>query len=85
MNAIIGIAGSYKVNQTIKVTNSNFAKGTTFTYKWLLDGKVLGTATSYQLKITSAMKGHKLSVLWTATAKGFDPISNTSTPTSVTG
>jgi Fibronectin type III domain len=77
-DASVTIIGKYKLNQNLVVVVHNFAPGTAFTYKWMIDGKVLPGATLGKLKITTIMKSHKVSLVWSATATGYLPLSQSS-------
>jgi hypothetical protein len=72
------ITGTFKAGQTITATASSWATGATISYQWLLDGKFIKGATGKSLKITSAQKGHKVSLVVT------ESLASYSTATSVT-
>ena len=64
------MSGKPKVGKTLKVTHLDLDLRTTVTYKfqWYAGTKKIKKATKSKLKVTSAMKGKKLSVKVTATA-----------------
>ncbi len=69
------LSGPHKVGKTEKVNPGNWndpgASKVSFTYQWLLNGKVIKHATKSSLKLTKADKGKKLSCRVTAHAAGF--------------
>jgi uncharacterized protein YjbI with pentapeptide repeats len=72
------ITGIAKVGVTLKVIASSWAKGSKVTYKWLANGAAIKGATSSSLKLTSAMKGKRITVVVTQMAAGYTTISKTS-------
>ena len=69
------LSGPHKVGKTEKVNpgdwNDPGASKVSFTYQWLLNGKVIKHATKSSLKLTKGDKGKKISCRVTAHAPGF--------------
>ena len=70
----LDIAGAPKVGSTVKITGLDTvfrtATPVTYTFQWYAGSAKIKKATKSKLKITSAMKGKKISVKVTATATG---------------
>jgi uncharacterized protein YjbI with pentapeptide repeats len=77
------ITGTAKVGLTLKVSASSWIKGSKVTYKWLANGVAIKSATGSSLKLTSAMKGKKITVVVTQTANGYKTLSKTSSGVTV--
>jgi hypothetical protein len=66
------LAGPHKVGKVETVKPGTWSqRGATFTYQWLLNGKVIKHATKSSLKLTKADKGKKISCRVTAHDFGF--------------
>jgi hypothetical protein len=66
------LSGSHKVGKTERVKAGTWSqRSVTFTYQWLLNGKVIKHATKSSFKPTKADKGKKLSCRVTAHKTGF--------------
>jgi len=69
------LSGTHKVGKTEKVNPGNWndpgASRVSFTYQWLVNGKVIKHATKSSLKLSKADKGKKISCRVTAHAPGF--------------
>jgi hypothetical protein len=69
------LSGAHKVGKTERVNAGKWAdpgaSGVSFTYQWLLNGKVIKHATKSSLKLTRGDKGKKISCRVTAHAAGF--------------
>jgi uncharacterized protein YjbI with pentapeptide repeats len=72
------IAGTAKSGSTLKVTSAAWVKGAKITYQWLSNGAVIKSATSSSLKISSTLKGKKISVKVTQSATGYTTATKTS-------
>ena len=64
------ITESAKVGQTVKLTLASWPSSTGQTFVWLQNGRVLASAKSLQLKITSAMNLNKIQARQSATVSG---------------
>jgi hypothetical protein len=65
------LSGSHKVGKTETVKPGTWSQKATFTYQWLLNGKVIKHATKSTFKPTKSDKGKKLSCRVTAHKAGF--------------
>ena len=77
------VSGTAKSGNTLKVTTSAWVKGSKITYQWLSNGAVIKGATSSSLKISSALKGKKISVKVTQSATGYTTATKTSATVTV--
>lgn len=65
------ISGTAKVGRTVKATAGTWSPaGNAYTYEWRLNGKVVKGATKSSLKLTSSMRGKRLTVTVTAKRAG---------------
>lgn len=72
------IAGNQKVGETVKALPGTWVAGTSFSYRWNLDGRAISGATSSTLKITQAMTGKILTVSVTGRKSGYTSFTATS-------
>jgi uncharacterized protein YjbI with pentapeptide repeats len=77
------VTGTVKVGKTVTVSVKNWVEGSKITYKWMLNGKTIKGATKSRLFLTSKMRGQKITVTVTQTAKGYKKASKTSAKASV--
>jgi|GEM_PF-4515220 len=75
------IGGNPVVGQTLTVTPGAWTEGTTFTYLWYADGKVIDGATGPTLTLTATEKGHKIWVTAVGSMPGYTNATKTSAPT----
>lgn len=77
------ISGATKVGSTLKCSTTLWTKSAKVQYQWLANGIAIKGATSSSLKLTSALKGKKISVKVTQSATGYMTASKTSSTVSV--
>lgn len=65
------IGGNPVVGQTLTVTPGAWTEGTTFTYLWYADGKVIDGATGPTLALTATEKGHEIWVTAVGSMPGY--------------
>lgn len=66
------ITGTAKVGRTVRASPGTWSpKADSYRYEWRLNGKVIARATGATLKLTSAMRGKKLTVVVTARKTGY--------------
>jgi hypothetical protein len=65
------LSGTHKVGKVETAHAGTWPRGATFTYQWLLNGKVIKRATKSTLKLTSSELGKKISCRVTAHLTGF--------------
>ena len=72
------ISGTAKVGRTLKyVAGSTSPSTTSRTYRWLRDGRAISRATSTSRKLTSADKGHQISLRVTYRKTGYTTVGST--------
>jgi uncharacterized protein YjbI with pentapeptide repeats len=71
-------SGTAKVGKSLTVAMSPLVQGAKITYQWLLDGKKIKGATKSTLKLTATYKKHKVAVVVTQSAVGYNTVSVTS-------
>jgi uncharacterized protein YjbI with pentapeptide repeats len=77
------ISGTAKSGSTLKVTSVSWVKGAKITYQWLSNGVAIKGATKSSLKISSTLKGKKISVKVTQSATGYTTATKTSATVTV--
>jgi parallel beta-helix repeat protein len=77
----VSITGTAKVGKTLLAHHGTWTAGTHFAYKWSANGHAIATATSSSLKLTSAVKGKKITVTVTGTLAGYTKATKTSAAT----
>ena len=76
------ITGTAKVAKTLTAAPGTWSPtGLTYKYQWLRDGTAISGATAKTYKLTSASKGHRVSVRVTASRVGYTTLSKTSAAT----
>ncbi|WGT46353.1 Ltp family lipoprotein [Tessaracoccus lacteus] len=65
------VSGVAKVGATLRASTGSWTSGTTFTYKWLRNGKTIPGATKSTYKPTSADKGRTIQVKVTGKKSGY--------------
>ena len=75
------INGTVEVGRTLSSARGIWSTGTTFEYRWFADGKVIEGAANYQLKLTPAELGKKITVTVTGSKAGYATTSRTSAAT----
>lgn len=76
-----GITGTPHKNSVLKAVPGKWSVGgLTFTYQWQRDGVAIKSATGCTYKVKKADIGHQITVVVTARAAGYDPVSVASAP-----
>ncbi|MFT3889136.1 MAG: hypothetical protein QM713_13360 [Arachnia sp.] len=75
------ISGTAKVGKKLTAKAGTWTKGTKLTYAWYANGKVVKGKTSSTLKLTSSVKGKKITVKVTGTKSGYNKVTKTSKAT----
>lgn len=75
------ITGTVAYGATLRVERGTWSPGTDLTQRWYADGKAISGATSTSLKLTSGLKGKRISVKVTGSASGYTTVSKTSAST----
>ena len=75
------ISGTAQLNATLTVRTGTWSKGTAFSYQWYANGKAISGAKKSTLKLTSGLKGKRISVAVTGKAAGFTTVKKTSAST----
>lgn len=73
------VTGRPKVGKTVRATASGWGPGATLTYRWMVNGRYVGsTTTKSTLKIKRSWKGKRISVLVTGRAVGYTTVARKS-------
>ncbi len=72
------ISGKPTVGKTLRATLSGAAAGTRIAYQWRSNGKAIKKATRSTLKITSSLRGRRITVAITASKAGYPVMVKTS-------
>ncbi|MGC4153237.1 MAG: hypothetical protein QM628_09170 [Propionicimonas sp.] len=75
------VKGTAKVGKTLEVLKGSWTKGTKFGYQWLANGSKIEGATKSSLKLTSSLKGKKITVRVTGEKSGYATVTKTSKAT----
>ncbi|MFT3942413.1 MAG: leucine-rich repeat domain-containing protein [Ancrocorticia sp.] len=75
------ITGTTNVGSTLTAKPGKWTTGTTFTYQWLADGKVIKNATKSTFTLTATQQGKAITVKVTGTKTGYTTVSKTSKAT----
>ena len=68
------IKGKAVVGSRLRAKTGSWPAGTTFTYRWLANGKVLRKATSATLRVKPGLVGKRVSVRVTAAKPGYSSV-----------
>lgn len=68
----VKITGTAKVGQTLASHVSGWTAGVKYSYQWLANGKAVSKGTGSTLKLTTAVKGKKISVKVSAKLTGYN-------------
>ncbi|QAY61971.1 hypothetical protein ET495_00130 [Xylanimonas allomyrinae] len=76
------ISGKAEAGSTLSASNGTWASPDklSYGYQWQRDGQAIAKATGSTYKVVTADVGHAITVVVTATARGFDPVPATSAP-----
>lgn len=75
------ISGTAKVGRKLTAVTGTWVSGTTFTYRWLANGKPIPSATKSAFTVGAAQRGAKISVIVTGRKSGYPTVAKTSTAT----
>lgn len=75
------ISGTAKVGRKLTAVTGTWVSGTTFTYRWLANGKPISSATKSSFTVGAAQRGAKISVVVTGRKSGYPTVAKTSTAT----
>jgi hypothetical protein len=75
------ISGKAKVGMKLKAVTGSWTGGTSFTYRWLLNGKVVRGVSGRKWKLPASAKGKKVSVKVTGSKPGYATVTLTSAKT----
>lgn len=75
------ISGSAKVGKKLTARPGRWSTGVRFGYRWRANGKIIAKATGSTLRLTSTLRGTKISVTVIATKTGYNTVSTTSKST----
>lgn len=78
----IAISGTAKVGSVLKAKTANFPTGTSFSYAWIADGKVVANQNHSSFTLTKAVAGKTVKVKVTAKKSGYSTVTKTSAGTS---
>lgn len=76
------ISGSAKVGKTLTVKATAWKPGATFSFRWYANGKAIAGATKSTLKLTTSVKGKRITVKATGSRNGYQTAVATSAATS---
>lgn len=77
------ISGSRTVGKTLKVSPGTWSPRPTFAYRWYVNGKAISGATKTTLRLTSSMRGKKISVKVRGKKSGYTTLTRTSASTRI--
>ncbi len=75
------VSGTAAVGRKLTANPGLWTSGTTFTYRWLADGKSISKATKPSYTLTAAEKGKRITVSVTGSKPGHATVAKTSKPT----
>lgn len=75
------ITGTVAYGSTLKVDRGVWSSSTTYKQQWYADGKAVAGATATTLKLTSGLKGKRISVKVTGSKPGYATVGKTSAST----
>jgi len=77
----VKVIGTAKVGRTLSVSRGTWTSGTTFTYRWHVNGKPVSKATKSTWRVPSSAAGKKVSVTVVGKRSGFTTVAVASTST----
>ena len=77
------ISGTAKVGRKLTLVRGTWTSGTSFSYRWYVNGKAIKGATKSSYTLTKGTKGKRITVKVTGRRSGYTTVTRTSARTSV--
>lgn len=77
------ISGTVKVGRKLTLVRGTWTSGTSFSYRWYVNGKAIKGATKSSYTLTKSTKGKRITVKVTGRRSGYTTVTRTSARTSV--
>jgi hypothetical protein len=75
------VQGRPRVGRTLTARHGHWTNGTSFSYRWYADGRLIKGATGKRLRLTGALAHHRITVRVTGRKSGYTPVTLTSRAT----